>query len=113
MATNIQFTGVAMNVDNLEIAMKSALLDQQLIDEEKCRHKLMKLYQYKKKWIVEIYEAVNSRNNARTRVFANLLLEEDVYRTVPTLATKYRIFRAMYEFKLVDQLEFEELVRKL
>ena len=102
-----------MNIDNLEIAMKSALLDQQLIDEEKCRHKLMKLYQYKKKWVVEIYEALNSRTNTRTKVFSNLLYEEDVYRIVPTLATKYRIFRSMYEFKMVDQLEFEELMKKL
>lgn len=98
-----------MQINTLNL--KGCLIDQLLIDEEKPRHKLMKTYSYKNKWFVEIYEAFNSRTNSRTRVFANLLAPEDAFRTIPTLATKHRIFTSMYEHKNIDELEYQDLVK--
>jgi hypothetical protein len=91
--------------------LKGCLIDQQLIEEEKPRHKIMKTYSYKNKWFVEIYESYNSRTNSRTRVFCNLLAADEAFRVIPTLATKYRIFSSMYEHKNVDALEYADLVK--
>jgi hypothetical protein len=102
-----------MQIKDLDMALKGALIDQFLIEEEKPRHKLMKLYQFKKKYIIEIYEQLNSKNNLRSRVYANVVSEDDLYRTIPTLATKYRIFRSMYEKHNIDELEYQEMVKKL
>ncbi len=102
-----------MLIKDLDTALKGALIDQYLIEEEKPRHKLMKIHQFKKKYIVEIYEQLNSKNNLRSRVYANVVSEDDIYRTIPTLATKYRIFRSMYEKHNIDELEFMEMVKSL